>query len=432
MDSNSERRHNLRVYVLNMRGEPLMPTTPRNARILLRDGKAKVKKRTPFTIQLTISTGENKQPIILGVDAGSKKIGLSASTGTVELFSAEVQLRNDIVDLLATRRQNRRARRNRLRYRPARFSNRKKDKGWIAPSVQHKVNAHLRAVEMVHKSLPITHIVAEVAAFDIQKIKNPKIEGDGYRQGDQLGFWNVREYILFRDGHNCKGKKGCKGKILNVHHIESRKTGGDSPGNLITLCEDCHNSYHKGTLKLNLKRQPSFRDAAFMGIMRWAFYNRLKTIYPSVSLTYGYITKNTRIRSGLPKEHRIDALCIAGNPTAKLSKAWYTIRNIRKHNRQIHKANLLKGGRKKLNQAAYEVHGFRLFDKVRYDGRECFIFGRRTSGYFDLRKIDGTKVSPSASYKKLKLLEKSSGRITERSAVSSPCLKAGVSTANAR
>jgi len=407
-----------------------MPTTPRNARILLRDGKAKVKKRTPFTIQLTIATGENKQPITLGVDAGSKIIGLSASTEGEELFSAEVKIRNDIVDLLSTRRQNRRTRRNRLRYRPARFNNRKRDKGWLAPSIQNKINAHLVAVGRVHKILPITRIVAEVAAFDIQKIRNPDIQGEEYQRGDQLGFWNVREYVLFRDGHKCRGKKGCKGQILNVHHIESRKTGGDAPGNLITLCEDCHTALHSGTFKLNLKRQPSFKDAAFMGIMRWAFYNKLKEKYPDVSLTFGYITKNTRIRNGLPKEHAVDALCIADHPTAQRAKDFFTVKNIRRHNRQIHKANLLKGGKKKRNQAPYEVHGFRLFDKVRYEEKECFVFGRRLSGYFDLRMLDGTKISPSASYKKLELLEKSSGRITERSAVSSPCLKAGVSTAN--
>lgn len=429
MDSNSERRHNLRVYVLNMRGEPLMPTTSRKARILLRDGKAKVARRTPFTIQLTIATGETKQPITLGVDAGSKVVGLSASTEEEELFSAEVQIRNDIVDLLSTRSQNRRARRNRLRYRPSRFNNRKRCNGWLAPSILNKINAHLVAVERVHRILPITSIIAEVASFDIQKIKNPSIQGEEYQQGDQLGFWNVREYVLFRDGHKCQGKKGCMGQILNVHHIESRKTGGDSPGNLITLCEDCHAAYHAGTLKLNLKRQPSLKDAAFMGIMRWAFYNTLKERYPDVSLTYGYITKNMRIRNGLPKEHRVDALCISGHPNVRRSVEWFSIKNTRRHNRQIHKANLLKGGRKKLNQAAYEVHGFRLFDKVMYDGQECFIFGRRSSGYFDLRKLDGTKVSLSASHKKLKLLEKSSGRIIERSAVSSPCLKAGVSTA---
>lgn len=414
MDYYSERRRNLRVYVLNMRGEPLMPTTPRKARILLRDNKAKVIKRTPFTIQLKYATGENKQEITLGVDAGSKTIGLSASTESEELYSTEVQIRNDIVDLLSTRRQNRKTRRNRLRYRPARFNNRKIDKGWIAPSIQNKICAHLSAVESVYKILPITKIIVEVAAFDIQKIKNPNINGKDYQQGKQLGFWNVREYVLFRDGHVCHGKKGCKNKILNVHHIESRKTGGDSPGNLITLCEECHKAYHDGALKLNLKRKPSFRDATFMGVMRWAFYDKLKEIYSDVSLTYGYITKNNRITNGLPKEHRIDAFCITNHLQARRADEWYVIKKIRKHNRQIHKAKILKGGKKKLNQALYEVFGFRLFDKVRYDNKECFVFARRSSGYFDVRTFDGIRVCASASYKKLTLLEKSSGQIIER------------------
>jgi 5-methylcytosine-specific restriction endonuclease McrA len=401
-----------------------MPTYPSKARRLLKDGKAKVVKRTPFTIQLVIATGETKQPITLGVDAGSKVIGLSASTDETELYSAEIQLRNDIVDLLSTRRQNRRTRRNRLRYRPARFNNRKKPDGWIAPSIQTKVNAHLMTIDRVSRILPITKIIVEVASFDIQKIKNPDIQGEEYQQGDQLGFWNAREYVLFRDGHKCQGKKNCKCEILNVHHIESRKTGGDSPGNLITLCEDCHSAYHAGTLKLSLKRQSSLRDAAFMGIMRWEFYNKLKELYVDVSLTYGYITKNTRIQNKLPKEHRIDALCISGHPNTKRTDVWFAQRTVRKHNRQIHKANILKGGKKKLNQAPYLVHGFRLFDKVRCNGEECFIFGRRTSGYFDVRRLDGTKISDSVHYKKLTVLEKRNAVLTERrQAHSSPTSK---------
>ena len=136
--------------------------------------------------------------------------------------------------------------------------------------------------------------------------------------GEQLGFWNVREYVLFRDGYQCQCCKGkSKDKILNVHHIESRKTGGNAPNNLITLCETCHTGYHKGIVELpkTIKRGRKFKDATFMGIMRWAFYNKLKETYQSkgieISLTYGYITKNTRIKLGLPKEHYVDARCIA-------------------------------------------------------------------------------------------------------------------------
>jgi len=393
-----------------------MPTTPCKARKLLKQGKAKVVKREPFTIQLLYATGETKQDITLGVDAGSKIIGLSATTDKQELFSAEVELRNDIVDLLSTRREFRRTRRNRLRYRKPRFLNRvySKNKGWLAPSVENKIQTHLKIISKIHEILPISKIIIEVASFDIQKIKNPDIEGEQYQQGEQLGFWNVREYVLWRDGYKCQGKKGCKNKILNVHHIESRKTGGNSPSNLITLCESCHKDYHTGRLKLNLKRGQSFKDAAFMGIMRWTFYNRLKEIYSNVKITYGYITKNTRIQNNLPKEHRIDALCISGNPNVKRLDYWYYIKQVRRHNRQIHKANILKGSKKKLNQAPYLVKGFRLFDKVKYKGEECFIFGRRSSGYFDLRKLDGTVIHRSANCKDLKLISKAKTLLWER------------------
>ncbi|WP_291566682.1 MULTISPECIES: HNH endonuclease [unclassified Clostridium] len=221
--------------------------------------------------------------------------------------------------------------------------------------------------------------------------------------------------MLFRDGHKCQHCKGkSKDNILNVHHIESRKTGGDSPDNLICLCETCHKKYHQGKLELKLKRGKSFKDAAFIGIMRWSFYNRLKEIYPNVKMTYGYITKTTRIENNLSKEHRVDARCISENPLVKPLDYCYYIKQVRKHNRQIHKANILKGGKKKLNQAPYEVKGFRLFDKVKYDGKECFIFGRRSSGYFDLRKLDGEIIHRSANYKKIKLLDIRKSLLWER------------------
>lgn len=418
------------VYVLNKHGKPLMPCKPRKARILLKQGKAKVIKRTPFTIQLLYGSSGYKQPVNLGVDAGSKHIGISATTEKEVLFEAEVELRNDIVKLLSDRRQYRRSRRSRkTRYRQARFLNRKKPKGWLAPSVQHKANSHIKAIAMAHKILPITKITIEVAQFDIQKIKNPNIQGKEYQQGDQLGFWNTREYVLWRDNHQCQGRKGCKNKILNVHHIESRKTGGDAPNNLITLCKQCHDDYHTGKLKLNLKRGQSFKDATFMGIMRWAVYNKLKELYPNVKLTYGYITKHTRINAGLEKFHRTDARCISGNPLAEPLNTYYYFKQVRGQNRQLHKANPKKGIRK-TNKAPRYVHGFQLFDKVLFENQECFILGRRTSGYFDLRKLDSTKIHASANYKKLKLLESASTLLCERrKAASSPRLKSGVSAA---
>jgi len=261
----------------------------------------------------------------------------------------------------------------------------------------------------------------ETAAFDIQKIKNKAITGVEYQQGDQLDFWNIREYVLFRDGHQCQGRKGCNGHILNVHHIESRKTGGNAPNNLITLCEDCHNAYHAGKFKLSLKRGHSFRDAAFMGIMRWTFYNRLKDIYASVGFTYGYLTKNTRIKAGLTKGHAIDARCISGNPLSAPIGTWYSRKAVRTRNRQIHKAAISAGGYRKLNQAPKFVFGYQLFDKVRMpDGQEGFVFGRRASGSFDVRTLDGIKLSAGIHYKKLNPLEKRRTVLTGKGVIAPP------------
>lgn len=407
------------VYVISKNGQPLMPTENyAKVRILLKNKQAKVIRRCPFTIQLTYNSTDYTQPINLGIDAGSKHIGISATTETKVLYEADVELRNDIVNLISTKRQNRRTRRShKTRYRKARFNNRRRGKGWLAPSVKQKIDTHLTVVAKVHQILPINKIIVETASFDIQKIKNPTISGKQYQQGEQLDFWNVREYVLFRDNHICQCCKGkSKDKILNVHHIESRKTGGNAPNNLITLCETCHTGYHKGVVKLpkTIKRGMSFRDATFMGIMRWAFYNKLKETYPNVSLTYGYITKNTRIENDLPKDHYIDARCISGNSNAISSGEVFYYKKIRCHNRQIHKCTIGKGGVRKRNQAPYEVKGFRLFDKVLAKGQVAFIFGRRLDGRFAIRKLDGTKINEQLSYKKIKLIEPRKYFICER------------------
>lgn len=107
------------VYVISKNGQPLMPTCRHGkVRHLLKDGKAKVIKRCPFTIQLLYETTEFTQPVTLGIDAGSKHIGISATTENKELYAAEVGLRTDITKLLSARRELRRSRRNRkTRYR---------------------------------------------------------------------------------------------------------------------------------------------------------------------------------------------------------------------------------------------------------------------------------------------------------------------------
>ena len=406
------------VYVLDINGQPLMPTERYGkVRRMLKSGKAKVVKRCPFVIQLSYTASTREiQRISLGVDAGSKHIGISATTESKVLYESEVELRSDITELLSARREMRSARRNRkTRHRKPRFDNRRRRDGWLAPSVQQKVNTHLTVISKVNEILPVAKIIAEVAAFDIQKIKNPDIQGAEYQQGEQLGSWNIREYVLFRDGHTCQCCKGkSKDKILNVHHIESRQTGGDAPNNLITLCKTCHNGCHSGEIKLPkaIKRGMKFADAAFMGIMRWAFYNEIRSQYPDVSLTYGYITKHTRITNGLPKAHHIDARCISGHPLAESDSVVYYQKKVRCHNRQIHKLTIGKGAYRKRNQCPYEVKGFRLYDKVRAQNREWYVHGRRLKGSFVLKTLDGNMLEIAPS--KISRIGSQAGFIIER------------------
>ena len=423
------------VYVLDKDGDPLMPTRRYGkVRHLLKDGKAVVVRRDPFTIQLTYNSGQHTQPVSLGIDAGSKHIGLSATTERKELYSAQVEVRQDINKLLKTRRAARRFRRSRkTRYRKPRFLNRvhSKKKGWLAPSVQAKCDAHVNAIKDVCRILPVTAITVEMAPLDTQKLKADILgmkapSGTDYQHGDTEGFDNIKSYIKWRDGYKC-AVCGAEHVPLEVHHKKQRKDGGtDMPANLITVCADCHKAYHAGIL--NSKKAScmkpdtkikTMRDASFMGIMRWVVWDRLKTLGIPLHMTYGYKTAEKRKQYDLPKDHRIDARCISGHPDAEPADEWFFCKKVRCHNRQIHKAKILKGGIRKRNQAEHEVKGFRLFDKVRCNGTECFVFGRRSTGYMDVRMLDGTKINAGISYKALKLIEPAKHLLIERRCVSS-------------
>ena len=367
---------------------------------LLRHGKAHVVSRVPFVVQLDYDSTTYTQDVSLGIDAGSKHIGVSASSDKKEMLAAQVELRSDIVKLLSIRRELRRNRRNRkTRYRKARFDNRKKKDGWLAPSVEQKIESHLKVIRLVHKLLPITKTTIEVAQFDAQKIKNPDIKGEDYQQGEQMGFWNVREYVLARDGHKCVHCKGkSKDPILNVHHLESRKTGGNSPSNLVTLCETCHKAYHRGEFDLKIKRGSSLRDAAVMNIMRWAIYERAKKEFGNVHLTYGYITKHTRIENCITKTHASDAFCISKNVHAMRLSSFFMCRCVPRHTRTLHVANPKKGGIRRSCIATHKIgkSRFQRYDMVRWNGKECFIFGS-TTGRLVLQDLEGVKMHENAS-----------------------------------
>jgi hypothetical protein len=388
------------VYIQDKNGVPLMPTNRNRAvRHWLRSGRAIVVNREPFTIKLTNRVGGYLQPLEAGVDLGTIHVGVSVVSEVKEVFAGEFMLRKDISELLATRRMFRRNRRNRkTRYRKPRFLNRKKqDK--LAPSIRAKIDETHKILRLIKSILPISHWTFEVGNFDIQKINTPEIKGVEYQQGEQYGYANVREYVLHRDKHTCQACKGkSKDPVLHVHHSVSRKTGGDKPANLITLCSTCHWNHHN-VKPLILKAPKSQRDATQFSIIKKYIVNETEDLNRSV--TYGYITKVKRQELGIEKSHINDAFVIAGGLYQERIETQYLGVFKRKQNRK-----LFKGFRSHIKNTIPSAFGFRRGDRVKFEeGREGFIFALRSSGYFDVRQLDDTVLSKGVSYKKIIRLE---------------------------
>ena len=412
------------VYVLDIAGNPLMPTQRfGHVRRMLGNRKAKVVSVYPyFVIQLTYETTNFTQSITLGVDAGSIHIGTSATTDKKELQSAEIDLRSKQIKRLKDKQRGyRRTRRSRLRHRQPRFNNRvrTKKKGWLAPSMQHRVDSHVRIIDSIYKILPVTLTIVEVGNFDTQKMSNPDISGVEYQNGQMTGYDNTKAFVRFRDKYTCQ-QCGVKGVPLEIHHIIHKEDGGsDRPDNLITLCHDCHHKHHNEGLVLkkfrglDLKNAKSLRDTAAMNIIKDKIMSELKRLYPDriIWKTYGYITNKNRREHKIEKSHANDAFVITRNFNAKPLEYSLKGKQVRRHNRKIYKDTILKGGKLKRNQTDHLMFGFALNDRVRFNGIECFVHGRRTEGYFDLRCIDGTKVHASAPYRKIKLIRHENGII---------------------
>ena len=278
------------VYVLKQNGQPFMPTERfGKVRRLLKEGKAKVVRREPFTIRLLYEPETDVvQECYCGVDTGSKHIGVAIVGNDRVLYQSQTKLRSDIKKKIKRRRMFRRNRRYRkTRYRKVRFLNRrnsiKKDR--LPPSVKHKVQAHIDEIEFCKKILPVLdkNIILEVSQFDTALLKNPSLMNEkvrhwGYQKGFNYGYSSRREAILHRDNYTCQccGKKNCR---LEVHHIKFKSNGGtDDEENLITLCEDCHKGVHAGTVVLNKKpkRSKNLKYATHMNIIR----SQLLKIYP--------------------------------------------------------------------------------------------------------------------------------------------------------
>lgn len=389
------------VYVISQDNKPLMPCSNPVARLLLKQGKAKVKRREPFTIKLTYETTKYTQDLTFGVDAGSGTIGAAVSRENGDIvYMSEVIVRNNITDKMTQRAKYRRNRRNRkTRYRKARWFNRansiRNDR--FSPTMQSKLHSHAKEIEYVKSILPITFMIFETGQFDTHLMKNPslanpKVKHWGYQKGINYGFENTKAMVLNRDNYTCQYCKGKhKDSKLEVHHIMFRsKGGGDEESNLIVLCHTCHKNLHSGKINPNFcgKVKGTLKYATQMNSIR----KQLFKLYPDAVETFGYVTKTNRLQLGVEKEHFYDACTIAtqGKPFIVKTNLY------RKKCVADGDFQKTKGVRSEQPIITDKIYGFRKFDKVCYFGKEYFIKGRMSTGYAVLMDINGNKIDFSA------------------------------------
>ena len=326
------------VFVLGKRHKPLMPCSEKRARLLLERGRARVHRMVPFTIRLVDRLQDDSvlQPIRLKLDPGSKTTGIAlvreketvdASTGEIVraisiLMLLELKHRGAAIrDALASRRAFRRRRRGKLRYRPARFDNRTRKAGWLAPSLQHRVDTTMAWVKRLMRWAPVSALSQELVRFDTQQIQNPEISGVEYQQGTLSGY-EVREYLLEKWGRKC-AYCDAENTPLEIDHIHPRSKGGsDRESNLAIACHDCNQAKGNMPVERFLAKQPErilkilaqakapLKDAAAVNSTRWALFQRLNATGLDVETGSGGLTKWNRARLCVPKAHCLDAVCV--------------------------------------------------------------------------------------------------------------------------
>lgn len=310
-----------RVFVLDNNRHPLMPCNPARARELLKKGRASVYRRYPFTIIIHDREGGDVQETQVKLDAGSKTTGIaivaSFKRGLYCVWASELTHRGQqIKDALLSRSQLRRGRRSRnLRYRPARFNNRKRPAGWLPPSLMSRVYNIETWVKRLMLSTPLTHIANELVKFDMQAMMNPEISGIEYQQGELQGY-EVREYLLEKFGRKCV-YCGAKDIPLEIEHITPKSRGGSNRvSNLTLACHSCNQK--KGTQTAlefghpnvqKLAKAP-LKDASVVNATRWKLYETLKLFNLPIELGTGARTKYNRVKQGYPKAHWLDAMCV--------------------------------------------------------------------------------------------------------------------------
>lgn len=449
----------MKVLVIGMNGVGLMPTTPRKARLRLKQHKAEVARKQPFTIRLKYKTGCATQHCDLGIDTGSQHIGVAIVSEDKVLRKDEWQLRStmDKRKLMETRKTMRRGRRFRnTPYRHPKFKPHAKrvysekcvtrhkhkthwikainsfasshPKGWLAPSMQSKVDHHVRIINRYLAGLPKdTAVTLELGRFDMQKIKNPDISGVDYQHGRLYQYENIKAYLLDRQGYKCPicgkkfGAERADGTIVKarLHHINYRANGAsDNPDELLMVCDHCHSAAEHAEggeldkLRRMAKNKRGMRDMTAMNIVA----SRLRSAFPNAKITYGNITNADRKQLELPKTHANDAVAIAkhadivkfGDCTLIDDDGTTLYGQYRKKKRSLHEANPRKG-RKTPNRSAMRnakntkrIRNVCLLDSVIALGQKGVVTGF-TGNACRVVNSDGEYITKSDKYTSIQI-----------------------------
>jgi len=373
------------VFVLNKHGKPLMPCKPRKARKLLEDGKAKVVNNCPFTIKLLFGSSGYKQKVESSIVSSSSKIGVSSRTNDKCVYSAEIEIRQDIPKRMKRRSGYRKNRRNRkTRYRKCRFLNRKSDRRYT-PTMRSKLESHEREVKRVEKILSVSNWII---------IKNSiKKDFKGFKD---LEWLNLQRQVFERDNFKCRHCKGkSKSYELHGHHLIHRENGGeDTLENVVTLCKTCHVNYHKGKITLNIRKHKyKGKLDTELSIIRKNF-----NIENSIE-TYGFIVKSKR--QNLKLKH--NAINNASSILDVIPDNSFHIKNTTKGDYQQ-----TKGIRSQMKIPTGKIMNIRKFDKVKCNNIICFIKGRMSTGYAFGMDIFNNKMKKLLKLREVEVLKRRS------------------------
>lgn len=429
-----------KVFVVDKRGNPLMPCHPARARQLLRRGRAVVHRYVPFTIRLKDRVGGRVQPVRIKLDPGSQTTGIAlvreADDEAEVLHLAELHHRTDIGKRLEQRQKYRRRRRSaKGRYRSPRFLNRRRPEGWLPPSLRSRVEHIASWVSRYCCLVPVATISVELARFDTQKLQNAEIAGVMYQQGTLFGY-EVREYLLEKWGRRC-AYCGLEGVPLEIEHIIPHSRGGsDRVSNLTLACQECNQRKGKRTAaefghpQVQAEAQRPLRDAAAVNATRWAVYHRLAATGLPVEVGTGGRTKYNRTRLGLPKTHALDAVCVgASTPGRVVGLEGARGLTIQARGRgQYRRTNVDRYGfpRGYLPRQK-RVAGFRTGDLVqadvpggKYAGTHQGVVLVRRSGYCDIKR-GGRRVAQGVHVRHLRLVQRFDGYAYETGKVVPAC-----------